>query len=249
MLDNEIKLAIDEGRYFPVNNYFIGLRDKRPDMTEGGIALPETTRVAPNWVTVVAIPKKVRFNGEWIDCPLKLGDRVFVRPMDGEKILDLHKEYQNILFPRIEAYEVDGTVIPAEGRVMIKMIPEQMETEQKELDLTPAEIEFLKSLGADTSNNQSVSIVLPDTINFQSGFTNDSGHGIVLAVNEVLDVEPDDHVYYNNESSCRVENLTFIVQAQDIFMKVEEVIEEQPAEPIKTLMTSVFEDPCQLGGG
>ncbi len=103
-----------------VNNFLIIRRDSKPDTSSGGIALPETAIVAPDWATVVVAPRLIKDRYGKRKSQLKKGDRIFLRPMDGYKEWDLDKNLQTCVYNHVYAVERDGVVVPFDHKVFIK---------------------------------------------------------------------------------------------------------------------------------
>lgn len=141
MRDQEIVEQIEAGTCTPMNNLVIIKRDKvdtsigsvsdpifmkeslisaTGGVSAGGILLTNIMGLSEDWSTVKAVPKKVTKGDESKPCPLNVGDRVFSRPMDGQKALASFKQYQWLPYSRVEALEVDGQVEPFIGRIIVK---------------------------------------------------------------------------------------------------------------------------------
>ncbi len=170
---------------------------------------PGTAYIHSNWVTAKAVPKKVTIRGKQVNPGIKIGDRLWVRPVDGEVLFDLDAEYQLVHYNHIEAVEKDGEILPFNFRVLVK--PRKKEE---------------KTAGG---------LFLPDGIDFNlsGGFTNslstmssnaDPGCGTVVAVNSMVkeEVFAGDWVYYNPEQSPSVmidNEKHYIIKEPDVIGK------------------------------
>jgi co-chaperonin GroES (HSP10) len=135
LVADEIINQINEGKVTPMNNLIIIQRDVHGDSETsgtsfGGILLPGSAYKAEDWGTVVAVPKTITDkDGTKREPALKVGDRVFTRPSDGDKVFPLNKNYQFVRYERVEAIEVEGVILPFENRVLAEKLPGETMTQ------------------------------------------------------------------------------------------------------------------------
>jgi co-chaperonin GroES (HSP10) len=126
--------ALEQNKFHPMNNLVVIKRDGSVSddisgKSVGGILLPGTAYKSEDWGTVVAVPKHITDkDGTKREPALKVGDRVFTRPSDGDKFLPLNKSIQMVRYERVEAIEVDGKVLPFENRVLAEKIAGEEKT-------------------------------------------------------------------------------------------------------------------------
>lgn len=213
LTSQDVLESLENGTYKPMLNNIVVKRDPKPQTLGSGLLFaPDTQIVASNWTTIIAVPELVILKGRKIPCPYQVGDRVFVRPMDGEKFLDLHKDIQNVLFPRIEAFMMDGLVFPADHRVLVKIAQEEMMTKG--------------------------GLYLPDTIHKFTGQTNDTGKGTVVWISEKInntDIKVGDFVHYRSDYGARIEikGEDHTILDEDDVLMVEEWVEEEYESELK----------------
>jgi co-chaperonin GroES (HSP10) len=189
LIADEIINQINEGKVTPMNNLIIIKRDNNTDLdssgvSAGGIILPGSAFKAEDWGTVVAVPKTITDkDGTKREPNLKVGDRVFTRPSDGDKVFPLHKNYQFVRYERVEALDLDGKVVPFEYRVLA----EKLEGETKTLGGL-----FLPESSAFTARGKKI----PRT-----------GRSKVLSVGLLVEgIEVGDIVCTEKHDGCEVEN-------------------------------------------
>lgn len=74
-------------KVMPLGDRVLVKQDEEPQKTEGGIFLPDTTKEAPQWGTVVRIgPGKLLESGEIRPLTVKEGDKVIFGKYSGTKV-------------------------------------------------------------------------------------------------------------------------------------------------------------------
>ena len=203
LVADELIKSIEAGTMKPLAGGIVVKRDSKSE-TLGSLGLiinpTQVSHVEPDWTTVLCVPDKVfnTFGGELVDCPLKPGDRVFIKPSDGDKQFDRHKEYQFCRFLDIIAIETEDGIMPFLDRVMVKMKSGEQKT--------------------------AGGLFLPDSA--MSSLTmgaNDSGEGQVVAVGYYVreDIQIGDLVRYLPFKSPRLkdenDNIFMFVKIEDCY--------------------------------
>jgi chaperonin GroES len=71
----------------PLGDRVLVKQDEEPEMTKGGIYLPETAKEAPQWGVIEAVAQgKRKENGELQPLSVKKGDKVIFGKYSGTKI-------------------------------------------------------------------------------------------------------------------------------------------------------------------
>lgn len=78
----------------PLGDRVLVRQDEEPQMSEGGIYLPETAKEAPQWGEIVAVGSgKQLDNGDNRPLTLKVGDKVIFGKYSGTKVSVDSQEY------------------------------------------------------------------------------------------------------------------------------------------------------------
>lgn len=203
MLENQLLIEqLESGEFHPLDNKFFGKRDRKKDFVGELQIIINPSAVSyekSNWVTLLAVPKRIAVNGYMEDCNLQIGDKVMVRPNDGISLFDLaeYDMYEQFLYSNIEAIILKDTdeILPASGRVLVKMVEDEKKT--------------------------AGGLWLPDTIDHMV-FRNDTGKGIVISINNDVaeDVGINDLIHYEKNRAAR------FMEGNDNFLlvKVEHIL-------------------------
>lgn len=190
-VNQQLQESIDAGLTQMLNSNVLLRRDPKPESSLGGVLLPETQYVAPDWVTILAVPKTVsdRFSKNR-KCVLEAGVRAFVRPSAGQKLWDLDKNLQVCHHRDIVAIEKDGVIIPFDHYILIEK-PERSETLGSGLIIIPESIRLdSENQGTVLSiGDQVTDVNIGDTVVFgpESGLELDKSKRVfALPVDEVL---------------------------------------------------------------
>lgn len=204
LIGTNIKESLDQQELKPLRNNVIVKRLPKSEYVGSSILLSaDSSYIMNQWAIVLAIPNQVRVRStDKLSKPmLEVGDKVFVRSVDGDRFLPFDQDYEICPYNEIEAVERDGVIYPTHGRLIVLM--------------TKAE---QKTAGG---------LYLPDTVLNPLIQVRDTGMGVVKKVNADTKegVLPGQYVHYVKDNSPRYEvgeDTYFIVNENDILL-VEDV--------------------------
>lgn len=209
--DSKIVDKIEKGKFKTLNNMIVVKRDPKPE-TVGSLGIllgAQTSYISSNWATIKSLPKKILVNGKKVKPNLQIGQRIFIRPLDSESLVDLVPEYQSIHYNHIEAVEVDGEIVPFNHRVFVK-------AKEKET-MTAGGLYLPDNIDIDSSGK-----FVPTLISMP----NDPGLGIVTKVGDSVqeDISLGDFVFYEplTHPVVEINNEKFIIIKEDKILGIKE---------------------------